>query len=206
MKKGRKSSLLEIIHALLFMALFYIWYTFSLEWYYLFVFMIIPSVVIISISGLLPKDSNAVKKSTSKKLHSKSTKSTINDIKEKQLLEMNGFEFEELCYQYFKSKKVNPRLTQKTQDHGVDLIIEDKESGKDIAIQIKHYYNSNSPVSVQTIREIDSAKKNYNCLFAEVITTSRFTRPALLEAEKRNIICRDIEWVRNKIIKWQNKK
>lgn len=115
---------------------------------------------------------------------------------------LSGDEFEELCYFYFKAKRYKPRKTPKGADGGVDLIIFNRYHNTDIAIQIKHH-KKGKKVDVTLIRELDSAKKNYGCVLAEMITSSRFTKPALVEADKRHIVCRGEEWVNNKLLPWR---
>lgn len=75
--------------------------------------------------------------------------------------------------------------------------------GADIAVQIKHYEKGNNVV-VQLIRELDSTKKNHGCVLEEMITTSRFTQQARVEADRRRIECRGQEWVERKLLAWRD--
>mgnify|MGYP005753810113 CR=1 FL=1 len=118
------------------------------------------------------------------------------------LEELSWKEFEELCYLYYKAKGYKPRKTSEGADGGVDLIIFNRHHNTEVAIQIKHY-KTGKQINVQLIRELDSAKKNHGCILAEMITSSRFTNPALSEADKRNIVCRGEEWVNSKLLPWR---
>lgn len=120
------------------------------------------------------------------------------------LEQLSWREIEELCYMYFKSNRYKPRKTPEGADGGIDLVIFNRHHNTDIAIQIKHYKKDNN-IGVNYIRELDSARKNYGCVLAEFITTSKFTRQARLEADKRKITCKDIEWFNRKVLPWREK-
>ncbi|MEH7442644.1 restriction endonuclease [Bacillus sp. JJ1122] len=111
-------------------------------------------------------------------------------------------EFEELCYLYYKAKGYKPRKTSEGADGGVDLIIFNRHHNTEVAVQIKHYIKGKQ-IDVKLIRELDSAKKNHGCMLAELITSSSFTNPALVEADRRNIECRGEEWVNSKLLPWR---
>lgn len=118
------------------------------------------------------------------------------------LEELSWREFEELCFFYYKAKGYKPCKTSEGADGGVDLIIFNRHQNTEVAVQIKHY-KKGKQIDVKLIRELDSAKKNHGCILAEMITSSRFTNPALVEADRRNIKCRDIEWVNSKLLLWR---
>lgn len=111
-------------------------------------------------------------------------------------------EFEELCYLYYKAKGYKPRKTSEGADGGVDLIIFNRHHNTEVAVQIKHY-KKGKQIDVKLIRELDSAKKNHGCILAEMITSSRFTNPALVEADRRNIKCKGDEWINSKLLPWR---
>jgi restriction system protein len=70
-------------------------------------------------------------------------------------------------------------LTQQSNDKGVDLIVRD---GKiKIAIQAKRYSGN---VGIDAVQQIHSGCVVYNCHRSVVITNSRFTKQAILTAEK----------------------
>ncbi|MCA0971352.1 restriction endonuclease [Halobacillus litoralis] len=118
------------------------------------------------------------------------------------LEELSWREFEELCYLYYKAKGYQPRRTSEGADGGVDLIIFDPEHNTDVAVQIKHY-KKGKQVDVKLIRELDSAKKNHGCALGDMITSSGFTNPALVEADDRKIGCKGSGWVRMRVLAWR---
>ncbi|WP_138418765.1 restriction endonuclease [Aquibacillus sediminis] len=127
---------------------------------------------------------------------------TEKEILKLPLEKLSWREFEELCYLYYKAKGYKPRRTSEGADGGVDLIIFDRNHNTEVAIQIKHY-KKGKQIDVKLIRELDSAKKNHGCILAEMITSSSFTNPALVEADRRNIKCRSNEWVHSKLLPWR---
>jgi restriction system protein len=119
------------------------------------------------------------------------------------LKDISAIELERLCYLYYKSKGYKPELTKSGADGGIDLIYYHPEVGK-TAVQIKHYIHSKNQISVEKIRELNSAKRNYDCVFSEFITTSTFTLPALAEAPK-SMNMHDIYWLNSNVIPWMKK-
>ncbi|MEW5320727.1 restriction endonuclease [Geobacillus thermoleovorans] len=119
------------------------------------------------------------------------------------LQELNGYEFERLCYLYFKAMGYKPELTPPAQDKGVDLILTDKQENFKIAVQCKHYINSGRQITVKEIRELVGAKRNHNCIKGWFIATTTYTNAALVEADSHHIDCFAIEFVKNKIIPWK---
>lgn len=126
-----------------------------------------------------------------------------NFIINSNLEDLSWREFERLCYLYFKSKGYKARETSEGADGGIDLVIFNKQHNANEAIQLKHYLASGNRITVKEIRELNSAKRNHNCPLAMFITTSSFTKDALLQADKFNIECKDIHWVKSNIVKWQ---
>ena len=126
-----------------------------------------------------------------------------NVIMKSKLEDLSWREFEHLCYLYFKSKDYKASETSEGADGGVDLVVYNKKHKANDAIQIKHYLVSGNRITVKEIRELNSAKRNHNCPLAMFITTSSFTKDALLQADKWQIECKDIHWVNSNIVKWQ---
>lgn len=102
----------------------------------------------------------------------------------KPLDKMSGEEFERALYDAFTKNGYNVELTEKTGDHGADLIIS-RGLGR-VAIQAKRYDPSRN-VGIGAVRDIYSAMKFYNCDQAWVITTSFFTMQAKEEADKLGV-------------------
>ncbi|UOE93856.1 restriction endonuclease [Alkalihalobacillus sp. LMS39] len=120
-----------------------------------------------------------------------------------KLEDLSWREFERLCYLYYKAKGYKPRETKEAADGGVDLIIYNRHHKAEEAIQIKHYINSGNKITVEKIRELNSAKRNHKCVLSRFITTSSYTKDALKEADNFKMDCHDLNWVTNKIVNWQ---
>lgn len=149
-------------------------------------------------------------KKTSTKNKSKVTSTKNNNrlrddniIIKSKLEELSWREFERLCYLYFKSKGYKASETPEGADGGIDLVVYNKHHKANEAIQIKHYMSSGNRITVKEIRELNSAKRNHNCPLAMFITTSSYTKNALIEADKYKIECKDIHWVNSNILKWK---
>lgn len=99
------------------------------------------------------------------------------------LNDLNGVEFERLLALYFKDQGyIVHEVGVGGNDGGVDLVIVDKR-GERTAVQAKCYADHNT-VSVQTVRELATAKRNHNCMLTLLVTTSDLTGPAKKEAEQ----------------------
>ncbi|WP_246218514.1 restriction endonuclease [Litoribacterium kuwaitense] len=119
------------------------------------------------------------------------------------LEDLSWREFERLCYLYFKARGYKPQETADGADGGVDLVIYNRHHQAKEAIQIKHYLRSGNQITVKDIRELNSAKRNHGCMLARFITTSSYTKDALIEADQYRITCHDIHWIKNRIEKWR---
>lgn len=99
------------------------------------------------------------------------------------LNDLSGVEFERLLALYFKDQGyIVHEVGVGGSDGGVDLVIVDKR-GERTAVQAKCYADHNS-VSVHTVRELATAKRNHNCMLTLLVTTSDLTGPAKKEAEQ----------------------
>lgn len=209
-----KKQQIKAINSLLIL-LFYgigalLWFTFfNQNWIALFIILIVSSAIPNLITSFIP-----TKKKRKKPSQVKAKANTNNRIPPTRLLpddeimklpleKMSGIEFERLCYMYYKAKGYKPKETSKGADGGVDLLIYSKKDKDYEAVQIKHYSNSGRDITVNPIRELYAAKQNHGCVLARFITTSGYTRDALLQADKWRIETHSGEWVQNKIIKWQ---
>src|SRR5690606_13565718 len=88
------------------------------------------------------------------------------------------------------------------RDGGVDLVLTDREGAR-TAVQVKRY--TDKKVTVQTVRELVGAKRNYKCIYALLITTSDFTGQALKEAYDLNVECWHGATVNHKLSLWRRK-
>ncbi|MBB5324885.1 restriction system protein [Anoxybacillus tepidamans] len=178
----------------------------------LFGIIVIPALV----ERMLPAKSSPKKKTPQKNASKKSTaKNSLNENKygirsddeiiSLPLRDLNGYEFERLCYLYFKAMGYNPEITPPSQDKGVDLILTDKKEKFKIAVQCKHYINSGRQITVKEIRELVGAKRNHRCIKGWFIATTTYTNAALAEADTHHIDCFAIEFVENKIVAWKER-
>ncbi|UII55672.1 restriction endonuclease [Cytobacillus spongiae] len=210
-KKDRKAISNGIAVLFLLTGLFLYWRVFSSNNIYIFFGIILATPIIEAvIYSIFP--GNKTKKSSTSKHHVKK-KGNINcspnrlredkEIIASRLEDLSWREFERLCFLYFKARGYKPRETGEGADGGVDLIIYNRHHKAEEAIQIKHYISSGNQITVEKIRELNSAKRNHNCVLSRFITTSGYTKDALKQADDYKMICHDLNWVKNKIIKWQ---
>lgn len=216
MTKTQVKSIKQLIYILfMFTGLIinYIYFNFNI----IGVFVVLILAVIFSgIIGLFLPVKSKKRKNQSKKKQPKESKNLVNypkkaphnrllpddEILKLPVEQLSWREFERLCYLYFKDKGYNPRETKEGADGGVDLIIYDHEHKSDVAIQIKHVKRQ---ITVKDIRELNSAKRNHNCMLAKFITTSTFTKSALIEADKFNVDTHSNNWIQYNIDKWRFK-
>lgn len=188
-----------------------------LDWYYLLFAVIFPSGVSIILNLILPapiQSNNQNKKKVKASNNKSNSPKTFNrvpnnrklndhEILKLELKDISSRELERLCYLFYKSKGYKVEETKPGADGGIDLIYYHPQNGK-TAVQIKHYIRSKNQISVEKIRELNSAKKNYGCVFSEFITTSTFTNPALREVPP-GMDTKDIHWFEREVIPWMKK-
>lgn len=207
--KDRKTSSNVIAGICLIFSLGIYWVVLkSSNIYLLFGILITVSIIERLIFITLPKKNN--KKPPSKNKNKAVSAKKNNRLRSDELIlksnleDLSWREFERICYLYFKFKGYKASETSEGADGGIDLIVYNKHHKANEAIQIKHYYDSGKKITVKEIRELNTAKRNHKCLLAMFITSSSFTKNALLEADKNNIECKDINWINNNIVKWQH--
>jgi restriction system protein len=208
-KKNRKLLSSTLSGLFLITSLLLYWNVFqSTNFYILFAIIITTPIIDGILYRILPQNKKSKSKYRKKELNKPSSRQLRSDdeIIQLQLQKLTWREFERLCFLYFKDRGYKPRETSEGADGGVDLIIYDRNHRTDVAIQIKHYINSRNQITVKEIRELNTAKKNHNCVMARFITSSTFTNAALLEADKNRITCNDINWVQFRIDKWRKAK
>ncbi|MGD6831862.1 restriction endonuclease [Sutcliffiella halmapala] len=209
-KKDRKAISNGIAVLFLLTGLFLYWMVFISNNIYVFFGIIlatpiIEAVIYSSLPGKKTKKSSASKQHFKKKGNISSSPNRLREDKDiiaSRLEDLSWREFERLCFLYFKARGYKPRETGEGADGGVDLIIYNRHH-KAEAIQIKHYISSGNQITVEKIRELNSAKRNHKCVLSRFITTSGYTKDALKQADDYKMICHDLNWVQNKIVKWQ---
>ncbi|GAA0486404.1 hypothetical protein GCM10008986_09740 [Salinibacillus aidingensis] len=212
-KKDKKTISNTVASLFLLVSLFLYWIVFKSTNFYILLSLIIAAPVIERIIySILPdkkskKSSSGKKKGKNKKLNNISPNRLREDkyIICSGLEELSWREFERLCFLYFKAKGYKPKETKEGADGGVDLIIYNKHHEAE-AIQIKHYIGSGNQITVSQIRELHSAKRNQGCVLSRFITTSGYTKDALRQADDYQMLCYELNWVKNNIVKWQNEK
>lgn len=180
--------------------------------YYLFGILIVAVIVEEIVYSMLPGTRSRRRTSNKKRRANNESKNIPHNrlrsdevIMKSALEELSWREFERLCYLYFKAKGWDPQETDEGADGGVDLIVYNRDERGEEAIQIKHYIHSGNRIPVTAIRELNSAKRNHDCILASFITTSGYTANALVEADKYRIETYDIHWVERKIVQWQKR-
>lgn len=114
---------------------------------------------------------------------------TIDDIDE-----MSGLEFEYFLCRLFRSEGYNASLTKASNDQGADLILE--KLGERTVVQAKRYFNA---VSNGAIQEVVAAKAIYRCQYAMVVTSSYFTKSAIMLARSNKVALYDREKLKEKL-------
>ncbi len=98
----------------------------------------------------------------------------------------SGVEFEVFLFEYFQAKNCNPRLTDDSNDKGIDLMIHlpQENMTKKIGIQAKRWKGS---IGAVEIRKMLDGKGHYNLDELWIITTSRLTSSAITTAKNNRI-------------------
>lgn len=209
-KKDKRAVSNGFAALFLFVGLFLYWMIFKSNNIYLFFGIIIATPVVERIIYSILPDKKSQKRISGKKNRKNELSSTSSnclrtdeEIILSNLDELSWREFERLCFLYFKAKGYKPRETGEGADGGVDLVIYNRHHNAEQAIQIKHYIGSGNQITVKEIRELNSAKRNHKCVLSRFITTSSYTKDALKQADDYKVDCHDLNWVKSKIVKWQ---
>lgn len=97
---------------------------------------------------------------------------------------MDGAVFEQYVgYRMLEDGYRDIQFTSATGDFGADIIAYDRENKK-VCIQCKRY---STPVGVEAVQQITSARIYYECVRAVVVTNSTFTSAAKEVATKSNV-------------------
>ncbi len=98
--------------------------------------------------------------------------------------------FEELLFYIYSKMGIMSKLTKKSRDNGVDLLIYTPPPilGDDFLtiVQAKRY-NKNNKISSQVIRELIGSKVYWKANKAQIITTSDYSKPAIKTAQEHQI-------------------
>lgn len=206
-------SILELIRITLIFLGLVIFFVAELHFYFLIGILIVPN-LIIGIARLFLPNKKQKKSATKKKMPKNNVRNKNNSVPPTRLLsdkeiismpleKMSGLEFERLCFLYYKAKGYKPKETPKGADGGVDLLIYQKNDDAYEAVQVKHYLNSGTQITVREIRELNSAKQNHGCVLARFITSTTYSTDAMRQADKWRIKTHSGDWVMNKIEPWR---
>lgn len=98
---------------------------------------------------------------------------------------MRPDEYEYIVAEYFESKGYSTKVSQYSNDYGVDVFA---TKGKTkIAIQAKMFGNSSRPINRQMVMELHGAKDYFDCTKAIIATDGRIIDNALEVANKLKI-------------------
>lgn len=213
-KKDRK-KLLEVINGLVIIIGLAIVFNLGLS-YYFYIVVILGSPLfsykiigrIITVKSIKKKPAQKKQQKTTSKTNTKTgnpyNMMSYNELLTAKLDDMNGYDFEELCYQYFNHNVKYVEQTSYGKDKGVDFIFKD-EDGFRVAVQVKHRYSSRNNVTVKEINELNGAKRNHRCTKAMFITSAGYTKDAINLADDLHIETHAEEWVNHNVLKWQQK-
>lgn len=208
MSKSQQNSIVSLINIILGLASLFLWYSMNLSLYSLLGGLLLSIIISQTIGRFLPEKQNkkvkssSIKKnpSTSKKTSTITNKSNTIRSEDKLLTlpleELNWREFERLCFLYYKGKGYKVEETSEGADGGVDLIVYNRHHKQNVAIQIKH---RSKPIGVEPLRALNGAKRNYGCVLADFISSSGYTKNALIEADNLKIKCHTAD----KILSWR---
>jgi len=110
-----------------------------------------------------------------------------------KLLQLTPAEFEEAIGELFKSRGYKVTHRGKSGDHGVDLIVKNRKIGKWV-VQCKQ---RKGLVGEPILRDVYGAMHHEKAQGAVVVTTGRFSRPAIAWAEDKPIDLYDGERLAN---------
>lgn len=182
--------------------------------FYYVIAVVFTSIVISNLLGplLSPKDPKKRKVARYKKVTPKENNSTPWIVRDnvkplEQLLtydvtDLSEFDFQELCFGYFKNtyRKVEQIPTE--IDRNVHFIIVNRE-GSRIAVQVKHKMESGENVTSDEIQALIKGKRTHNCKYAMIMSTTDYTQDARDIAAEHEIEIYTYRWVENKVLHWR---
>jgi len=98
---------------------------------------------------------------------------------QEDLSKMDPFQFEKLVADVLDRQGYKSKLTQKSRDGGVDIILDN--NGKSVFVSVKRYNNT---VGVDKVREIHSVANYNNAAFGALITNATVSLDALTWANR----------------------
>lgn len=94
--------------------------------------------------------------------------------------------FEEIVADIYRNLGFNVRLTKQSRDGGFDVVLTENSSGDQIIVECKRYSKQRN-ISVGIVRQVLGVQVLHRVQRAKIVTTSKFTNPALQEAKTANL-------------------
>lgn len=110
--------------------------------------------------------------------------------------DMNPYQFELLVEDLYSKQDYKCIKLKRTGDSGADIIA--IKNNIKSAIQVKHY-DINNKIGSKTVRDLYGAIKMYDANEGVIVTTSYFTKPAIIASRKTGVILIDRDELKQKI-------
>ncbi len=121
-----------------------------------------------------------------------SNESIIQDLLKnyENVYKINPCKFEELLFYIYSKMGIKSKLTKKSRDNGVDLLIYTPPpilGNEFLTIVQAKRYNKDNKISSHIIRELIGSKVYWKADKAQIITTSDYSKPAIKTAQEHQI-------------------
>ena len=208
MKIQQRNNIVQLTNIILILIGLAIVLLVNLNFYYLIAVLLI-SIVISKSIGLLLSTRTKRSAQEEKNLSPIISCNPYNVKPLEQLLtydltDLSESDFQELCFQYFKSTYRKVEQIQMDKDSHLNFILVNRE-GSRVAVQVKHKMESGKNVINNEINSLIEAKKIHNCTYAMVISTTDYTQDARDIAAEHKIAIYTYRWVENKVLRWREK-
>lgn len=110
------------------------------------------------------------------------------------LNKMSGIQFEDLLHIFFSNLRYSVIRTKRSNDNGADLILQTPDYT--CAVQAKRQKKT---VGIKAIQEVVMARIYYGTTDAMVITTSKFSKKAIINAKVAKVILWDGEILKSEL-------
>lgn len=114
---------------------------------------------------------------------------------------LSGTDFERLIELYYRSKGLPVERIGGAGDHGVDLIVHERDGAR-VAVQCKR---QRQDVGNAVVLKLDSGRRAHKCHVGRIVTTAYFTRAAEDAAERLRIELHGRAVMLDKLEQWRKK-
>ena len=114
---------------------------------------------------------------------------------------LSGLDFERLVEMYYRDKGYPVKRIGGSGDHGVDIIVQEKD-GAWVAVQCKRQMKN---VGNAVVLKLDSGRRAHQCHVGRIITTAYFTREAEDAAKRLRIELYNRMVTLDKLESWRKK-